>query len=327
MLRHDLTERLLLLRGVPVFKSMKTSELAPLAVSMSSAKFEKGDLLLREGEPPRSLHLLVTGSVTMRRRGHTIRTLAAPGAVGFLSVLARTAGGTDAIADMHTETFEVRSDVIEEMFEDYFSVYLETLHWIAERLVQTNLESPPEAHAPVETTWLGPLVGTHELGIVERIFLLRRSKGFNKSNVNSIARFARRMKEVRVVAGETVWRPGDRADDTVFVIDGELEQRWNHGQMVQPVGRGISLGGAEAIAGFPRWNELVAKEDAVLLRGSKEALIDMLEDDFEVALQFMSTMATRLLELWDRKAEVEAGIFPGGRNASVLVGVSANATS
>jgi hypothetical protein len=62
------------------------------------------------------------------------------------------------------------------------------------------------------------------------------------------------------------------------------------------------LGGAEALAQKPRWNELVTTEPAVYLVGSREAMIDMLEDDTEVGLQFMSMLATYLLFLWDRKA-------------------------
>ena len=37
------------------------------------------------------------------------------------------------------------------------------------------------------------LIGDRELGIVERIFVLRRSRAMSMANVNSIARVARRM--------------------------------------------------------------------------------------------------------------------------------------
>lgn len=43
------------------------------------------------------------------------------------------------------------------------------------------------------------------------------------------------------------------------------------------------------------------------LQGGREALIDMFEDDIDVALKFMSTtMTTLLLRFWDRRAEEEA---------------------
>ena len=310
MRQHDLTERILRLRGVPVFKTMKAGELAPLAATIRSATFEKGEVLLREDEPPKAFHLLLTGSVTMRRRGNKIRTISAPGGVGFLSVLARTGGGTEAVAESHTETFEVRADALYEMFEDHFPVLLGTLRWLTERMIQENLalHEPPPYTPPPEG--FDRLIGDRELGIVERIFLLRRTIGFKHANVNSTARLARGLKEMRVPAGETIWRPGDHATTTLFLVKGKMSLSWSNLEdrrpLVQTVGPGYIVGGAEAIADLPRWNELVTNEPAVFLRGGREALIDMLEDDLEVALQFVSMLGGFVLMAWDRKAEADA---------------------
>ncbi|MDF2691935.1 MAG: cyclic nucleotide-binding protein [Labilithrix sp.] len=309
MRQHDLTERLLRLRGVPVFQAMTTAELAPLAATMRSATFEKGDVVLREDEPPKAFHMLLTGAVTMRRRGNTIRTITAPGGVGFLSLLARTGGGTEAVAESHTETFEVRADALDELYEDHFPVLLGTLRWIVERLIQENLvnEAPPY-NPPTEA--FERLIGDRELGLVERIFLLRRTVAFGSANVNSMVRFVSAMKEVRLGAGETIWRPGDRATSTLFLVKGKMDLSWNHARdgrrMMQLLGPGYIVGGAEAIAVRPRWNELVTLEPAVFLQGSREAMIDMLEDDLDFALQFLSMVATFLLTAWDKKAEADA---------------------
>jgi CRP-like cAMP-binding protein len=305
----DLTERLLRLRAVPVFRPLTAAELAPLAATVRSRTFEKGDVLLREDEPPKAFYLLITGAVTMRRRGHTIRTLSAPGAVGFLSVLAKTAGGTEAVAEARTETFELRADATNELFEDHFSVLLGTLQWVTERLIQENLTQDPPPYDPPEDAF-DQLIGDRELGLVERIFLLRRTLGFRDANVNSTARLARAMKEVRLPAGETIWRPGHRANSSLFIVKGKMDLSWQRAdtgrRVVQTVGPSYIVGGAESLANRPRWNELVTTEPTVFLQGSREGLIDMLEDDLEVALQFLSMLASFLLMAWDRKAEAEA---------------------
>lgn len=291
---------------------MSTSELAPLAMTMRSATFEKGDVLLREDEPPRAFHMLLTGQVTMWRRGRKIRTITAPGGVGFLSLLARTAGGTEAVADARTESFELRADAIDEMFEDHFSVVLATLRWITERLIQENLtQHPPPYVAPTDD--FEHLIGDRELGIVERIFLLRRTRAFKNANVNSVARLARAMKEIRAPAGEVLWRPGDRALWSIFIVKGKMDLRWNEGRTVQVVGPGYIVGGAEAMVPSPRWNELVTKAPAIFLRSSREALIDLFEDDLDVALKFMSMLASVLLLQWDQRAEAEARAADGPR--------------
>lgn len=309
MRQPDLTERILRLRAVPVFRSLKAADLAPIADTMRSATFEKGDVLLRENEPPKAFHLLLSGAVTMRRHGNKIQTIAAPGGVGFLSLLARTGGGTEAVAESHTETLEVRADAVYELFEDHFPVFLGTLRWIIDRVIQENMVQEPAPYVPPPDGF-DQLIGDRELGLVERIFLLRRTVGFKHANVNSTARLVRSMKEIRLPAGETIWRPGDVATSTLFLVKGKMTLSWRNAldqrPMVQIVGPGYIVGGAEAIANRPRWNELVTAEPAVFLQGSREALIDMLEDDLEVALQFLSMLGTFLLSAWDRRAEADA---------------------
>ncbi len=309
MRQLEMTERIMRLRGVPVFKGVSSSELAQLASSIRERSFERGDVIIREDDPPRSFFLLTAGAVTMRRKGRHIGTVRAPGGVGFLSVLARTAGATESVAESYTEGYEVRADAMDEILEDHFSVFLGTLSWGAERLIAENKEAPPPSYVPPSVPF-DHLIGERELGIVERIFLLRRSRAMSNANVNSIARVARRMEEVRVPAGTVLWTPGERADDSLFVVKGMLDLRWRSGESVQRIGPGYVVGGAESILAQPRWNELVATEPVVLLRGSREALIDMFEDDHEVAKRFLSLLAGLLMTMWDRKAE--AGIAAVG---------------
>lgn len=306
MRQLDLTERLLRLRGVPVFRSLTPAALAPLAASIRSNTFEKGQVILREDESPRAFHMLLTGSVTMRRHGNTIRTITAPGGVGFLSLLARTAGGTEAVAESRVETFELGIDAIDEMFEDHFPVLFGTMRWVADRLLQENLVAPPRPYqAPADD--YEEMLDDGEIGIVERIFLIRRTLAFRKANVNSVARLARQMKEVRVPAGEYLWKKGDSSVGSFFIVKGKGELRWGDEQK-QLIGPTYIVGGIEAIAGKPRWNDFVVTEPITALIGNREGLIDMFEDDLDVALQFLSMMSSFLLVLWDRRAEKEAGI-------------------
>src|SRR3954466_13118054 len=124
MRQLELTERILRIRGVPTLRTLPASEIAQLARSMRSVTFKKGDVMLREDEPPRCFYLLMTGTVTLRRKGKRIGTVRGPGGVGFMSFLARHAGGTSAVAETFVEALEVRADSIEEIFEDNFPVLL-----------------------------------------------------------------------------------------------------------------------------------------------------------------------------------------------------------
>ena len=302
MRQLELTERILRLRSVPPLSGLPGSELAQLAASLRPVAFRHGEVLLREDEPPRSFYLVGSGTVTLRRKGKRIGTIRGPGGVGFMSFLARNAGGTSAVAENFVEALEVQADAMGEVFEDHFPVLLNAIRGVAQRLIEENKVTPPPPYAPPAVSFDGA-IGDEPLGIVERIFLLRRMRAFTEANVNSLATLARKMVELRLPAGEVLWRPGERADHSYFIVKGMLHLSWNDEKFVQQIGPGYVVGGAESITSLPRWNQLVTAEPALVLRGAREGLIDIFEDDHELGLKFLSMLATLLVTMWDRKAE------------------------
>lgn len=298
----DPTERILRLRMVPVFRTMPAATLAALAGSLRPRTFERGEALLREGEPPRSFFLVSEGVVRMERKGRRIGTVRAPGGVGFLPLLARDAGATRAVAQSFVDAYEVPGEALEEIFEDDFSVLLATMRWIADRLLVEMKSAPAPPFVPPDPPWPAP-PEDRELGLVERIYLLRQTRAYGRANVNSLARIARRMKEERHAPGAIIWSPGDPSDSTCFVVAGMGRLLSEEGQKVQIVGPGYVVGGTESLLGVPRWNAFVADEPVLLLRGQREAMIDTWEDDRELAGNFLALVATFLVSVWDRKAE------------------------
>lgn len=302
MRQLEVTERILRLRTVPTLRTLPASVIAQLAASLRTVTFKRGDVLLHEDEPPRSFYLVTTGTVTLRRKGKRIGTVRAPGGVGFLAYMARQVGGTSAVAESYVETLEVQADAMDEVFEDHFAVLLGHIRWVAERLIAENKANTPAPFVPPVVPF-DKLIGDGELGIVERIFLLRRMNAFTTANVNSISTLARKMVELRLPAGTVLWREGDPSHHSYFIVKGMLSLRWNEGKTTQQIGPGYVVGGAESLVGLPRWNQLTTEEPVVALRGTREGLIDLFEDDHELALKFLSFMATLLVTIWDRKAE------------------------
>jgi CRP-like cAMP-binding protein len=298
----ELTERILRLRGVPTLRSLPASELVQLAASLRPVVFRRGEVLLREDEPPTSFFLLQSGTVTLRRKGKRFGTVRGPGGVGFMSFLARNAGGTSAVAENFVEALEVQADAMEEIFEDHFAVLLGTIRFVAQRLIDENKATPPPPYVPPVVS-LDALIGDQPLGIVERIFLLRRMRAFSEANVSSLATLARKMVELRLPAGEQLWKAGDRSEHSYFVVKGMLDLSWNEGKYVQQIGPGYVVGGAESLVSLPRWNDLVTAEPAIVLRGARDGIIDLFEDDYELGLKFLAMLATLIVTMWDRKAE------------------------
>jgi len=313
----ELTERILRLRQMPTLKNLPPSDLAQLAASIRARTFQKGDVMIVEDAEPRSCFLVRTGTVTMRRRGRRIGTIRAPGGVGFMSMLAQTAGGTESVAESTVEAYELRAAAMEEVFEDHFSVLLGTVKMVAERLVDELRTQPPLPFSAPRVKY-EHLIGNADLGIVERIYLLRQTRAFEKANVNTLAALARRMTEMRAEPGEVLWRPGDAARHSVFIVKGMGRITREDGTEPGIVGPGYVIGGAESLIGRPRWNTFEADEPMRFLRGEESSIVDLFEDDHDFALRFLSMLATGLVAAWDRKAEQGiAAIGSGAAGESV----------
>ncbi|MCA9590656.1 MAG: cyclic nucleotide-binding domain-containing protein [Myxococcales bacterium] len=298
----EITERVIRLRSVPVFRTMPGADLAQLAATVRSKTWSAGEVLLSEDAPPSSFVLIGAGRVRLTRKGKLIGTVRAPGGVGFLSFLAQGAGGTQCVAETFVDGYEIPGDAIDEIFEDHFGVLFGTLKWVASRLLPEMRAATPPPFEPPKLA-MEHLIGDRSLGVVERIFLVRRMRAFSRANVNTLAALVKRMDEVRVDAGTVLWTPGERADGAMFIVKGRATSTWNDGASVQKVGGGYVVGGLEAMLNLPRWTTLRADEPCIMLRGSPEVIIDMLEDDHELARTFLAGLSTSLVEAWDKKAD------------------------
>jgi CRP-like cAMP-binding protein len=67
------------------------------------------------------------------------------------------------------------------------------------------------------------------------------------------------------------------------------------------VGPGRPLGVLEAVAGEPRWFDAVAETPGVLLEDDVERLIDLFEDNTDVALDYLAWVSRTTLELIERE--------------------------
>jgi hypothetical protein len=68
-------------------------------------------------------------------------------------------------------------------------------------------------------------------------------------------------------------------------------------------GAGWPLGALEAIGGTTRWYEPVTETPVVGLSGDVETLYDVLEDNFDMAMAYLSTMGRAWLRAMERIAD------------------------
>jgi CRP-like cAMP-binding protein len=295
----DLTERMLHLTQIPVGAMLPAAVLRVIAAHLQERTFAPGTLLMRRGEPIDGLHMLIDGGVALTREGASLGDLDAPQTLGFLGILARQEGPYDATAKNEVRALELETDTLLELFEDHFELLSATLRYLAERLYLDMQELPKEAlgMAPVD---LG-VVPARPLDLVEKVLFLRTTSGLTEANVNALALVARQMDEVRVPAGTKFWSIGDPAERVLFIVNGSVRCEAGNGREFR-YGPGTGVGGIEALADKPRWYSVTAETDVVGLLGHTHQLLDVFENQFRMAMDFMTMLARAEIGLLARRA-------------------------
>jgi CRP-like cAMP-binding protein len=197
------------------------------------------------------------------------------------------------VATVDTLALEIDSDVVYDLCEEHFYF----LHALIRRLAHAILD---ERKQIPHGEFLGrrePLIECPErrLDFVERVVLMRRGGVFVNSGLDALASLARKMEEVRRPAGSAIWARGDHSGHVLMLISGVVECRQAEGRGTFYCGAGYPLGNLESLAGERRWYDATCETDLVALRGSTEDFLDMLEDDFQMASDFLHAFSAGLI--------------------------------
>jgi CRP-like cAMP-binding protein len=313
--RHALTERMIVLRTLPPLRTVEAKEIAAIARSLREARFAPGQTLLAEHETADALFLLLEGAVRVSHVGASFGEITAPGAAGLLPFYARSTRGTRIEAVLDTEVLVLDEDTMVEIMEEHFEMLQGILFFFAERLntefrsifagaratpsLEEVVRDFPELF-PALVQDVDPAAYGPSLTLVERIFFFRSLVPFQKTNVNALSAWARRVEEVRYEPGDVIWDAGDTPIGPLFLVSGITVQEADGVSL--PTQAPMVLGAAEAVLGQPRWTKCTALSPIIALRAPMEAILDLLEDDLEVARGFISSLAMALQMLWVLKA-------------------------
>jgi CRP-like cAMP-binding protein len=309
-------ERILHLKRLPMLANLPSPELAALAQNTRERFYSKGDVLLREGEAVGTIHLIVDGKVRVSRGGKVLGEMGAGAPLGGLALLARDDRGVEAVATTETFVLCLDRDALIEVSEDHFMIVHEMMNYLCRQFIDFQKKMWP---ALSDLRALGARRATSptapEMDFVQRIFLLRRMAPFARSSINALAELSRSLTEVRFDQGVTLWREGDAAHYVLVTVSGTvLLSMKMHAQRVN-IGRGLALGAVEAVAEVPRWYEAVTETPVVALHGPVAALVDVFEDNFEMAMDYLAVLARLVLQELERDA-VQARLD----EASLLLG-------
>jgi len=306
-------QRLLYIQASPNLSALRGPELAALAQHCRERFFPEGSVIYEGSEPVTRAHILVEGGVDLVHDGVVQRTVQAPYAVGMIPMFAgKSAHG---VANADTLALEITRAQLFEAMEENFAV----LHSAIVRMlrdvndVQRFLDvrghmartEPEEVPYPVD-----------DLDMVQRIGLLRRGF-YEDTNLEPIVELARRGEELRAEDGDVLWTQGDPGGWGLHVVHGVIRCHEESGVRDFRMGPGSVVGYIDAHAANPRAYTATVEGRLVAFKGTTETFFDVLEDNFELGMGFLSALSTALVGLYEKVAEIE-GAAPSQSGTSLI---------
>jgi CRP-like cAMP-binding protein len=296
-------QRLIILKTFPAYQKLPSEAVASIAEYSRDRFFRKGTFLHREGQPVSSIHFIVSGEVTTRKKGLLLRRFGPKAVVGGLSMLAEDPNGLDAVAEVDTVTIEVAAEDHFEVFEENFPILKVVASAIAAQMIEARRQMPGAAGFGEPATE-APAVPDRPLDLVERMSFIRRTMTFAEAKIDAIVDLAREAKEVRLEPGALLWKEGVAGKHFYMVVNGFVECETAAGQKFR-FGPGDTVGGVDAFADHKRWFTARTASPFVALRIERDGYLDVLEDHTEMALAFLRVMARGLLMLYQKASQAE----------------------
>jgi len=288
-------DRVLYLRTLPTFERLGPPELGAIAQHARERSFRRGAVLLDPARPVETAYVVIDGQVTIARGDGLPGTAGPSDAVGILELLARQPGGLSAVAATDTLTLELDWEAQVGVCEDYFTILQQYLRVLALRFIHEMRRLPVDSRLGRATA--EHHAGTRNLDLVQRLIAVAHARAFSDCNLDALVELARHAQERTLAVGEILWRQRDPATHFALLTAGSLACTTGANGWRLFAGPAFTVGLHEALAGIPRWFEAVAEIETTVLRLEVDPFLDLLEDHFELAIDFTSAIARRVLEL------------------------------
>ena len=290
-------QRVLFLRKSRFTGTLPAGDLALIAEYLRERTFAPGEVLHTEGEPVGALHFVAEGSVLLHRGQAAVGRAVRGAEVGGLEMVARAPGQFTAVAETETLTLELTAETNAEMLDDHFGIFHSVLRQTCREIIDAHRRMPKEATRVMPPPLPVASAPARELDLVERIFFLRQAPPFARSSINALAELSRSVAEVHFDPGTVLWSEGFSARGIFLIVSGMVRAASPRFGFELMLGAGQPLGILEAFAQIPRWYEATVLEPTVVLTGDVETFVDVLEDNFEMAMDYLAVVARWLLAL------------------------------
>jgi CRP-like cAMP-binding protein len=254
----------------------------------------KGTVLKKEGLPVDCLYYLVDGRLRIEYENQTSLLTKPPGNTGLLWALANWERGPGYYADADTVLLQIGVEPFFDILEDYFPLVLRLYDVLFRELlaIQKKLALPPELSDPQSIDCSYP---EHPLDLVEQLGWATQCSAFKRVNLAALSQLLRVHPEIRLKPGESFWKQDDPAEYFVLVVYGTIRCTSTYPYRNFVAGPGTTVGMEDTLIGERREFSATAESQAVLIRIDRQTYLDVLEDNFDLALLLLRFCATSIL--------------------------------
>ncbi|HUG30285.1 MAG TPA: cyclic nucleotide-binding domain-containing protein [Candidatus Limnocylindria bacterium] len=118
-----MTDKLEILRGVPLFADLDERSLQAVAILAHEVAFKAGDSFMLEGENGDEFYIIVDGTVRIERGNRAIRSMTAGGFLGEIALLEQRPRTATATATTNVRALEIRSHEFERLMNTLPAVH------------------------------------------------------------------------------------------------------------------------------------------------------------------------------------------------------------
>jgi CRP-like cAMP-binding protein len=247
--------------------------------------------------PVRAQYFVLEGRVQVDSGSAKPKILGPHDVVGGLGALSGDALGQHAVALEDTFALQLDREDMEEVFEDNFPIFLGVLRVLARTLVASEKELGRAIALRPENDL--PFDAGGELGLVERILLLRGSMNFAGAEIEALADLAQESELFELPADGPLWQVGDAAQHGVLLATGRVRGKAaDHDPFwFEP---GAVVGGVDALSNEPRWYAATAETPVRGLRLQTQNLLDVIEDNMAVGMNLLRVIARGIRDVSER---------------------------
>ncbi|MEL6338628.1 MAG: cyclic nucleotide-binding domain-containing protein [Myxococcota bacterium] len=278
---------------MPWAGALDDAALVLLAEHARNRRFAAGELLLVEGQPVRSMYIVIDGQVTVTVRGTRIATVTPGRPVGVVSLLARDPLGAHAIADVDSGVVEIPAEALLAAYRENFSLVRNVLRLQSRGLLDARRALPTDEGsdegAPLGAWRRDPLT------LVERVFRIRENSLFSRVNLDAVFELAKHVVERRFAPGEPIWSV-DEPSGSWFQIDyGQVRCANKNGESTV-VGSDYVLGSLDCWAERGRSYNTRAETALIVQEMRLETMLRILETHHDLAMELIMRLSQLTLE-------------------------------